>query len=177
MWFIIWLCFRSSTGITVLLSLLAFPRVRKAPKKTTAETISANSPTEANYDRCNTMNDDSSGGAVEQPENWKKIERRLDLLDGGLVANWDLVVVGCVVLGSMVFAMVVEQVGPGESLPVLAQLLIGTLIPLRGVASLLQERHETLDYVAASTLYGRLDCGIPHADYQLILEPRTPRDM
>ncbi len=51
---------------------------------------------------------------------------------------------GCVFLGPLVFAMVVEQERPGRSLPILTQLLIGVLIVLRGAASLLRERHETL---------------------------------
>lgn len=44
----------------------------------------------------------------------------------------------------MSFALVVEQQRPGESFAVLAYLLFGALIVLRGAASLLQERHEGL---------------------------------
>ena len=83
---------------------------------------------------------------MEQPDSRKKIVRWLDLLDGGRTDNpgWGLVVMGVILLGSMSFALVVEQERLGRSPAILAQLLLGALIVLRGAASLLQERHETL---------------------------------
>lgn len=83
---------------------------------------------------------------MEQPESRRKVARWLDLLDGGRIAilSWVLVAAGCIFLVLMAIAMVAEQERPGRSLPVLAQLLVGALIVLRGAADLLHKRHKTL---------------------------------
>lgn len=71
---------------------------------------------------------------MERSENRSKVERWLDLLDGGrtTVPGWVLVTAGCIFLGFMGFDTVAEQENPVGNLPILAQLLIGSLLVLRG---------------------------------------------
>lgn len=81
---------------------------------------------------------------MELSENRRKIERWLDLLDGGRAANrgWGLIVMG--LFFSVLWSSLVEQERPGKRFAVLAYLLIGALVVLRVAVGLMKERHETL---------------------------------